>query len=104
MRKLPGKPDIVFPRQRLAVFCDGDFWHGRAWTKRKRKLMGGWNSSYWVTKIKSNIDRDKRQNAQLPHIGWTILRLWETDILTDTEKWARKIARLVWSKRGHSRG
>jgi DNA mismatch endonuclease (patch repair protein) len=47
--ELPGKPDIVFYGARLAVFCDGDFWHGRNWPERKRKLSRGSNSEYWVT-------------------------------------------------------
>src|SRR5438045_3086924 len=48
---LPGRPDVVFADSRVAVFCDGDFWHGRAWRTRRVKLMGGSNSRYWVAKI-----------------------------------------------------
>jgi DNA mismatch endonuclease (patch repair protein) len=77
---LPGKPDLVFPRQRLVVFCDGDFWHGRDWEKRRTRLKAGSNASYWVAKILSNINRDLRQTAALEAEGWTVLRVWETDI------------------------
>ena len=55
---LPGKPDIVFVRARLAVFCDGDFWHGRNWPERKAKLEQGHNPGYWVAKIERNMERD----------------------------------------------
>src|SRR5688500_16038130 len=53
---LPGRPDIVFRQQRIVVFCDGDFWHGRNWAQRRRKLINGANSSYWIAKIRSNIE------------------------------------------------
>src|SRR5260370_3874528 len=65
VRKLPGKPDIVFAKQRVAVFCDGDFWHGRNWRKDRDRLSVGANASYWLTKIQSNMDRDRRHNKEL---------------------------------------
>ena len=80
---LPGKPDIVFPRQRVAVFCDGDFWHGRNWSSLKSKLERGTNSSYWPAKIARNIERDERNTALLREAGWEVIRLWETDIRRD---------------------
>ena len=83
---LPGKPDVVFTSRRLAVFCDGDFWHGRDWEKRQQKLAHGHNSAYWIAKIRSNRDRDRRHNEDLRKAGWVVLRLWETDILKDPER------------------
>lgn len=77
---LPGKPDIVFRRARLVVFCDGDFWHGRRWSRLKLSLKKGVNSPYWISKIASNIQRDKRISSSLRHLGWSVLRVWETDI------------------------
>jgi len=82
---LPGKPDVVFPRARLAVFCDGDFWHGRDWESRLEKLQRGSNSTYWVAKIQANIERDLRHGQALRQLGWQVLRLWEKDILGDPE-------------------
>src|SRR5438552_1744468 len=58
--ELPGRPDIVFPGARVAVFCDGDFWHGRALRRRLRKLARGHNAPYWAAKIRSNVLRDRR--------------------------------------------
>jgi DNA mismatch endonuclease (patch repair protein) len=80
VKTLPGKPDIVFPTQRLAVFCDGDFWHGRNWEARREKLARGSNAHYWTTKIARNRERDQRNTRQLESQGWTVLRLWESDI------------------------
>jgi DNA mismatch endonuclease (patch repair protein) len=85
VRTLPGRPDVVFPRARLAVFCDGDFWHGRDWESRLEKLRRGSNSTYWVAKIKANMERDLRHNEALRQLGWQVLRLWEKDILGDPD-------------------
>jgi DNA mismatch endonuclease (patch repair protein) len=98
-RRLPGKPDIVFSRERIVVFCDGDFWHGRNWDERKKKLKKGANPSYWVAKIQANIDRDRRYDAQLGELGWSIIRLWELDILANPSLAANKVAKEVLHKR-----
>lgn len=99
VRKLPGKPDIVFPRDQIVVFVDGDFWHGRDWEKRKAKLERGANSDYWVPKIEYNIERDKRNTLELQNQGWAVVRLWETDIKNDLEGAVRKVYEAVLSRR-----
>jgi DNA mismatch endonuclease, patch repair protein len=91
VNSLPGKPDIVFTRNRLVIFCDGDFWHGRDWKTRRKKLRKGSNASYWVTKIQQNIKRDQANLEQLEALGWTVLRLWETDILRAPSIAARQV-------------
>jgi G:T-mismatch repair DNA endonuclease (very short patch repair protein) len=68
----PARPDIVFAGQRIAIFCDGDFWHGRQWVKRRRRLERGSNASYWVAKIRRNIERDRQINRTLRRRGWTV--------------------------------
>jgi len=88
---LPGRPDIVFPRARLIVFCDGDFWHGKDWPSRRKKLARGVNASYWVGKIEANRARDRRQTAQLQDSGWTVLRVWESAIQAAPKMVARDI-------------
>ena len=80
---MPGRPDVVFPSARLAVFCDGDFWHGRDFQRRVAKLARGHNASYWVLKIKSNAARDRRLGRLLTGKGWQVLRFWESDIRAD---------------------
>ena len=88
---LPGKPDIVFPSAKVVVFCDGDFWHGRNWQSRKKKLRSGSNPVYWIRKIESNKARDRRRNQELSELGWSVIRVWETDIVKDTKSVALKI-------------
>ena len=77
---LPGNPDIVFRREKVAIFCDGDFWHGKHWKRRKAKLALGHNGLYWVAKIQTNIDRDRRNRRVLRRQGWRVLRFWESEI------------------------
>jgi DNA mismatch endonuclease (patch repair protein) len=88
---LPGCPDIVFVRARVAVFCDGDFWHGRDWESRRRKLAAGSNASYWVAKIARNLERDRESTARLEALGWRVVRLWESQILGDPEGAVRQV-------------
>jgi DNA mismatch endonuclease, patch repair protein len=84
-RRLVGSPDIVFPRSRVAVFVDGDFWHGRM------LLEGGTASfeahfktprrQFWRQKLEANIARDKLVTETLRSQGWEVVRLWESDII-----------------------
>ena len=84
--KLPGKPDIVFSKSKVAVFCDGDFWHGRRWKRRKASGQFKIRRKYWIEKIEGNIKRDKLVNRRLRKLGWLVLRFWESDILKSPEK------------------
>jgi len=86
---LPGRPDIAFPRQRVAVFVDGCFWHGcpRHYTAPSN------NHSFWAAKLAENQARDGRVAAQLKAGGWRIIRLWEHEIEADAVKAARRVER-----------
>ena len=86
--RLPGRPDIVFPRQKLVVFVDGCFWHGCPLHYVRPKS----NTSYWSPKIEANAARDRRQEAVLEGEGWHVLRLWEHEIEADPEGCARQVA------------
>jgi DNA mismatch endonuclease (patch repair protein) len=88
---LPGKPDVVFARVRVAVFCDGDFWHGRRWRVRREKLSRGANGAYWVAKIEANIKRDRRNRRALRRLGWRVLRVWESEILRNPGEVAERV-------------
>ena len=90
---LPGRPDLAIPAARLAIFCDGDFWHGRHLRRRLQKLATGHNAAYWTAKIKSNVARDRRIKRALQDSGWTVLRLWESDVRTDPVRAAETILR-----------
>jgi len=87
---LPGKPDIVFVSKRIAIFLDGDFWHGYNW-KKLGKIPP---KQYWQKKIQKNIDRDKKYNRILRSDGWTVLRFWEHEIKDDPEKCIKKIKQI----------
>lgn len=97
-KDLPGKPDVVFVRARVAVFCDGDFWHGRHWQARRAKLAAGRNSEYWIAKIEANMLRDGEQEALLFHMGWLVFRLWESDIKWNPREAALSVAEAVKSR------
>lgn len=69
-------PDIVITKYKIAVFCDGNFWHGKELQKRPIKH----NSSYWKEKIRRNVERDLENTIELRDNGWIVLRFWEDDI------------------------
>ncbi len=75
---LPGKPDIAITRYRIAIFVDGDFWHGREFEKIKNRLDT--NKEFWIKKIETNKKRDIEVNNSLSEMGWVVLRFWESDI------------------------
>ena len=86
VRTLPGKPDIVFTRAKIAIFCDGDFWHGHNWAVRGMASLEEELNSYsefWRSKILSNIERDIKNTLALTESGWIVIRLWESDIRKD---------------------
>jgi DNA mismatch endonuclease (patch repair protein) len=97
-RDIPGNPDLVFRAAKVVVFCDGDFWHGRNWTRLKKKLRARHNADYWIAKISRNRSRDKEVHRKLTRAGWHVVRLWETDILRDPLKAACFVKRAVTSK------
>jgi DNA mismatch endonuclease (patch repair protein) len=72
--RLPGKPDIAITKYRIAIFCDGEFWHGKDWEIKKPKLQN--NRDYWVEKIERNMSRDEKVELQLLSMGWVVLRFW----------------------------
>ncbi len=89
---VPGRPDIVFQRARVAIFCDGDFWHGNNWEARRHKLQGGSNPDYWIAKIQRNMERDQETTTRLESSGWTVLRFWESEIRAGTLQVVQAIA------------
>lgn len=94
-RDLPGTPDLVFPGPHIVVFVDGDFWHGRDWEARKKRLDSGGNASYWVSKIAYNRERDRRNEAVLREMGWLVMRFWETDVLEDPKSAADSLEAMI---------
>jgi DNA mismatch endonuclease (patch repair protein) len=76
--KLPGKPDIAITKYKIAVFCDGEFWHGKDWNSKQGQIQT--NREYWVPKIERNINRDNMTDKHLDNQGWIVLRFWGKDI------------------------
>jgi DNA (cytosine-5)-methyltransferase 1 len=87
---LPGKPDIVIPARRLAIFIDGDFWHGGQWRLRGKTALEEQfpetgTRDYWLTKIRRNMRRDSAMTADLLNTGWSVLRFWESNVRKQLE-------------------
>ena len=74
--KLPGRPDFVFTKHKVAVFIDGDFWHGNP----KKFRLPKTNCDYWEQKIAGNRQRDRDVNRALKQLGWRVLRIWESSL------------------------
>lgn len=75
---ITGKPDILITKYKIAIFIDGEFWHGYNWEEKKKKIKT--NRDYWIKKIENNIKRDSLNNIKLKQEGWKVLRFWERDI------------------------
>jgi len=102
-KELPGTPDIAITKHGIAIFCDGDFWHGKDWETKKHKIRS--NSDYWIEKIERNIDRDTEIDKKLFWMGWTVLRFWGTDILKDISGCVEDIKEIIFQnqiQRGHA--
>jgi DNA mismatch endonuclease, patch repair protein len=80
---LEGKPDIVFPKKKVAIFVNGCFWHGHGC---KIDHVSKSNSEFWLNKISNNKERDKKINQNLTNEGWKVLTIWECDKLSDISK------------------
>ena len=88
-RRLPGSPDLVFPKHRAVLFVHGCFWHGHGCARGMR--LPKTNARYWREKIARNAERDAGARAALRRMGWRVKISWECD-LQDVEREARKIA------------
>jgi len=82
-------------RARIALFCDGDFWHGYDWRTRKAKLSRGSNGAYWLAKIATNRKRDRLHNRVLQQQGWLVLRVWESTVKANPTRVGQLVARLA---------
>lgn len=99
-RDITGRPDIVFTRLRVAIFIDGDFWHGNPeeWKRRGFKRfedMFPSRTEWWVTKIRRNIERDREVDQKLQSEGWFVIRCWESSIYQDCDEVMGRIARAL---------
>ena len=86
VRKLPGRPDIVFVRERVAIFVDGNFWHGWRLPAWEHKL-----SPFWRQKLRANRKRDLRNFCQLRRLGWRVIRLWQHQVSSNLSECIERI-------------
>lgn len=97
--ELPGKPDIVLTKYKIAIFCDGEFFHGKDWEVLKPRIEAGNNSEYWLKKISRNMERDDEVNKQLLFLGWTVIRFWGRDIQRNVSECIQVIEECIWDNK-----
>jgi DNA mismatch endonuclease (patch repair protein) len=91
---LEGRPDIVIRSSKLAIFVDGDMWHGNAWRVRGLSELADMfptNTQWWVDKIQRTMERDVEVTQVLSANGWTVIRLWESDVLSSPDSAATRV-------------
>ena len=93
---LPGKPDIVLTKQKIVIFCDSEFFHGKDWDDLKKQLQRGKNADFWIKKISRNRERDEEINKQLMFLGWTVIRFLGKDIKKDVEQCVRVVEETIF--------
>ena len=98
VKDLPGKPDIVFTKYKIAVFCDGEFFHGKDWDNLKETLQKGNNPDFWISKIARNMERDRKNDTDLAALGWTVIRFWGKTIKRETEECVARIEEEIRKK------
>ncbi|MCB5285387.1 MAG: very short patch repair endonuclease [Candidatus Cloacimonetes bacterium] len=94
VKDLPGKPDVVFRKARIAVFVDGDFWHGYGFSSWEEKV-----SDFWKKKINKNRERDAANHRKLGQMGWTVIRLWQHEIEEDFDACIDRILAAVCERK-----
>ncbi len=95
-KDLPGSPDIAILKYKIAVFIDGEFWHGYDWENKKGKLIR--NKDYWIEKIEENIARDARVDRELSILGWTPIHFWSKEVQKNLDDCVQEIMDIVFSQ------
>jgi DNA mismatch endonuclease (patch repair protein) len=95
VKTLPGSPDIVIAKYKIAIFCDGELWHGKDWeTKTKENIRT--RRDYWIPKIERNIERDNRIDRELENMGWVVLRFWGAGIKKNVTGCVKEIKDVIY--------
>lgn len=107
-RVLPGKPDIALTKYRVAIFIDGEFWHGKAYNggeyegrkyqSLREQLDHSSNSEFWIKKIERNMQRDLEVEAELNGMGWTVLRFWSKEVMKHPEECLIVVKETIFEK------
>ncbi len=96
VKALPGSPDAVFPKEKIAIFIDGDFWHGYHFPRWEHKLK-----DFWKEKIEQNRQRDQKNFRKLRKMGWHVIRIWEHEVKNDIESCIHRIISAIEAARGN---
>ena len=94
-KELPGKLDIVLTKYKIAIFCDGEFFHGKDFDKKKPVDH---NHDYWDAKIRRNMDRDLEVTRQLRAMGWTVIRFWDSEVTKTLDNCVKAIEELIFEQ------
>lgn len=97
--ELPGKPDIVLTKYKIAIFCDSEFFHGKDWEVLKPQLEKGKNADFWIEKISKNQQHDDDINKQLQFLGCTVIRFWGKDIMKKTDECIQVIEENIFEQK-----
>ena len=91
--KMFGNPDFILEEEKIAIFCDGDFWHGYKYFEKNKPP-----NQYWKNKIETNMNRDKKVSRKLRSKGWSVLRFWEHDLKNRKDICINKILKKIQEK------
>ena len=97
-KKLPGSPDIALTKQKVAIFCDSEFFHGKDWEDKKQRLQKGTNPDFWISKIERNMQRDHENDQKLNLLGWTVIHFWGDEITKSPDECVRVIEETIFEK------
>lgn len=92
-KRIFGKPDILISKYKIAIFVDGEFWHGYNWEVKRNKIRS--NKEYWINKIENNIKNDILVTSQLSESGWKVLRFWDSDLKKDIKSVVSEIIKNI---------
>lgn len=95
-KRLPGSPDIAILKYRIAIFVDGEFWHGKDWENWKSRLKR--NREYWIEKIEENMTRDIRNDQLLTQAGWMPIHFWEKEVIKNLPACVAEIEEMILSR------
>jgi DNA mismatch endonuclease (patch repair protein) len=93
-KKLPGRPDIVITKYNIAIFCDGELWHGKDWKNKKKRIKT--NRDYWIPKIERNMARDTEHEKKLESMGWIVIRFWGNEIKKNLRDCVNEIKETIY--------
>ena len=98
-KDLPGKPDIAITKYKIAIFCDGEFFHGYDWDEQRPRIMKGDNGQYWVDKIEKNMERHIEKDQELEIMGWYVIHFWGREIREKTDECVKTVKEVIMERK-----